>query len=79
MQAEQVLQHQVIGSNLHAGQDTSVTCQELIEQHFLLLLPAAVWDHEPSRTQQRLRIGFGRTSMQVALEQLGLYLSKRGL
>ena len=60
-----------------AGQPSDVACQELIDQHSLLLLPAEVWEHEPSQQQQRLRIGFGRTSLPAALEHLGQYLLQK--
>ncbi|KAK9839072.1 hypothetical protein WJX74_008804 [Apatococcus lobatus] len=65
--------------SFHLGKPSSVTCQELIDQHSLLLLPAEVWEHQPSQQQQRLRIGFGRSSMQAALDKLGQYLAQEEL
>ena len=47
-----------------------------MDQHSLLLLPAEVWNHEPSGAQQRLRIGCGRSSLEAALAHLGSYLTK---
>jgi aspartate/methionine/tyrosine aminotransferase len=61
-----------------AGEPIDAFCERLVRDAGVLLLPATVYQHEPSVAAGHFRLGFGRASMPEALVHLGSFLERSG-
>lgn len=59
------------------GEPVDAWCEALVAEAGVLLLPASVYDHEPSRAAGHFRIGLGRSNFSECLRQLDAWLVKR--
>lgn len=62
---------------LTTGEDVEQWCEQLVNESGVLLLPAGVYDHEPSVRRGHFRVGLGRQNLPQCLEQLEAWLVKK--
>ena len=64
----------VVACRLKLDVDVEQWCDELVQKSGILLLPATVYDHQPSTQRRHFRLGLGRDNFPAIIEKLGQFL-----
>lgn len=62
---------------LETGEPIEAWCERLVTEAGVLLLPACVYNHEPTTLAGHFRLGLGRRSLPECLKHLGAWLQKQ--